>query len=713
VVLAVTGWTSDPDATLRWAGEVLSSGTGDAAAVARAWHATAVAHLELGRPVPARRAARRAVPVLGAEALLVLAWIEQDAGNAAASLRHLDEAQRGLHGGLLARARCLRGLNLCVAGEHEPANRELSAAVLGCRRHGDRRWLANALNGRGVVRGYLRRFADADRDLVAAGELYAALGEHERAATCLHNRGWVALRAGNVAESLRRYDSAVHDGLRTDARAEALTDRADALLAAGLAVEAAEVLGTAAELLAGSGRTMRLAEAWLSLARCALRSGRRELARSAADRAAALFRVQRRAGWLAAAESVQARLDGGPAAREIAQRCARHGFLVDAAELWVAVGDADLLRRTAAGRSRGPVRLRALGWLARARLAAGAGNRRGALVAALAGLRLLDRQPQPDLAGELAAFGLGAALADHDPANLLRWAEHGRCRVADLTEPLGSQVMLRFVADHGELSVVSIVAGRSRLHRLGRIPDGVVESLRFAVGARAAPAASVAERLARVLLAPVEELLGDRALVVVPSAGLHGLPWAALPGCTGRAVSVAPSCVGWLTAHRAALPTGDPGWIAGPGLRHADREVAELHARSGGTLLTSSESTVDRVRQVLERAGAVHIAAHGRYRPEAPEYSYLELAGGALYAHDLVRPPGLLVLSACDGALSGWLRPGTRAVLASTVPVADDAALGLVTALHANLRSGLGPARALAAAQLATGDRGFVCVGAG
>jgi hypothetical protein len=47
------------------------------------------------------------------------------------------------------------------------------------------------------------------------------------------------------------------------------------------------------------------------------------------------------------------------------------------------------------------------------------------------------------------------------------------------------------------------------------------------------------------------------------------------------------------------------------------------------------------------------------------------------------------------------------------VPVADDAALGLVTALHANLRSGLGPARALAAAQLATGDRGFVCVGAG
>ncbi|MFL6140864.1 MAG: CHAT domain-containing protein [Labedaea sp.] len=709
----MTGVTSDPDATLRWAGEVLTSGTGDAVAMARAWHAAAVAHLELGRPVPARRAARRAVAVLGAEALLVLAWIEQDAGNAAASLRHLDEAQPSLRGELLARARCLRGLNLCVAGEHERASRELSAAVLGCRRHGDRRWLANALNGRGVVRAYLRRFAGADQDLATAGELYAALGEHERAATCLHNRGWVALRAGNVAESLRCYDAAVHNGLRTGARAEVLVDRADTLLAAGLAVEAAAVLGTAAELLANTGRTMRLAEAWLCLARCALRSGSRDLARRAANRAAELFRVQRRAGWLAAAESVLARLDGAAPAREIARRCARHGFLVDAAELWVAVGDPDLLRRTAAGRSRGPVRLRALGWLARARLAAGAGNRRGALAAAQAGLRLLNRQPQPDLAAELAAFGLRAALSDHDAANLLRWAEHGRCRVSDLAEPLGSQVMLRFVAEQGELAAVSIVDGRVRLHRLGRVPDGV-ESLRFAVGARAVrPAASVAGQLARMLLAPVEELIGDRALVVVPSAGLHGLPWAALPGCTGRAVSVASSCAGWLTAHRAAGPAGEPAWIAGPGLRHADREVSRLHARYGGTLLTSAESTADRVRQVLERADVVHIAAHGRYRPEAPEFSHLELARGALYAHDLVRPPALLVLSACDGALSGWLRPGTRAVLASTVPVADDAALALVTVLHANLRAGLGPARALAAAQLATGDRGFVCLGAG
>jgi len=46
------------------------------------------------------------------------------------------------------------------------------------------------------------------------------------------------------------------------------------------------------------------------------------------------------------------------------------------------------------------------------------------------------------------------------------------------------------------------------------------------------------------------------------------------------------------------------------------------------------------------------------------------------------------------------------------LPVPDRRAVGLVTSLHAGLRDGLGPAAALAAAQVGHGDLGFVCFGA-
>jgi CHAT domain-containing protein len=75
----------------------------------------------------------------------------------------------------------------------------------------------------------------------------------------------------------------------------------------------------------------------------------------------------------------------------------------------------------------------------------------------------------------------------------------------------------------------------------------------------------------------------------------------------------------------------------------------------------------------------------------------------------------VLVLSACEsaGLATVLLGRGVRAVVASTVPVADDAAVELMGSLHAHLRAGIGPADALARAQVRHGDRGFVCVGAG
>jgi tetratricopeptide (TPR) repeat protein len=688
-------WVSDPDATLRWAAGVLTSRRVDSETRARAWHAAAIAHLERGDPALARRAARHARAGSGPELSLVLAWIELDAGNTRASLRHLDAAEPHL-----ARTHCLRGLNLCVAGRYEPAHHELSLAVEGLR--ADRHWLANALNGRGVVRMHLRRLTVADRDLAAAADLYTALGERERAATCVHNRGCVALQAGDVPRALRFFDEAVSGGLRTTARPEALIDRAHALRTAGLTLEAAEVLATAANQLGDSGRSMRLAEAWLGLARCA-RSP--ELALDAARRAAALFRAQRRPGWLAAARSVELCLAPAtsPDARRVAGRCVRHGFLVEAAELRLTIGTPDLLRLVEAHRRAGPPRLRALGWLARARLA---DSRRGVLAACRAGLRT----GAVDVAGELVNTGLAALLPVGRPAAIFRWL--ARVSVEDVVRTLGHTAMLCYVEHDGGLFAVSVVDGQVRRHDLAACRAQDVDALRFGLGARAAGVVErVARRLDRVLVEPVRALIADRPLVVVPGVALHGLPWAALPSCVGRAVSVTPSVAGWLRASRVGWSMDNPVWVAGPGLRHADREVAALHRRWGGTLITARESTVDGVRSALDGAGVVHIAAHGRYRAEAPLYSYLELADGPLYGHDLGTAPRLIVLSACEAALSTPLFPGTRAMIASTVPVADDHVAAVMSAFYEHLEHS--PAEALARAQVERGERGFVCMGAG
>jgi CHAT domain-containing protein len=232
-------------------------------------------------------------------------------------------------------------------------------------------------------------------------------------------------------------------------------------------------------------------------------------------------------------------------------------------------------------------------------------------------------------------------------------------------------------------------------------------------------------------------VIGDRPLVVVPAGGGHEVPWAALPSCAGRAVSVAPSVSTWLrsvsasprSGGRVRPRSGGRVWIAGPRLRHAAAEARSLQAAHGGQLLVGRQAKVACALAAMDGAELVHIAAHGRFRDDQPLFSAVDLADGPLFGYDvqrLRRPPRMVVLSACDagrsvvhpggemmGLATALLRAGTSTVVASVLPVPDRQAVGLVTRLHAGLRGGLGPAAALAAAQVEHGHLGFVCFGAG
>jgi CHAT domain-containing protein len=250
-------------------------------------------------------------------------------------------------------------------------------------------------------------------------------------------------------------------------------------------------------------------------------------------------------------------------------------------------------------------------------------------------------------------------------------------------------------------------------------------------GRAALAATRSAEELDGLLLRPLARQLGDRPLVLVPTGALHVVPWAELPSCAGRAVTVAPSVSSWLRAIRLAreADTGERVWIAGPGLANAEAEVLALRAKYGGRALSGAAALRTAALSAMDGAGLVHVAAHGRFREDRPEHSSIELADGPLHGYDVCRlrtAPRRIVLASCESGLSvarpgaevlglaaELLRLGTATVLASVLPVPDDRALAVVAALHDNLAAGQPPAAALAAAQQAEGQLGFICLGAG
>jgi CHAT domain-containing protein len=213
---------------------------------------------------------------------------------------------------------------------------------------------------------------------------------------------------------------------------------------------------------------------------------------------------------------------------------------------------------------------------------------------------------------------------------------------------------------------------------------------------------------------------GPSPVIICPTGPLHALPWSGLPSCAERAVSVVPSLRRLAPEAGVVGAAGRRGGkvvlAAGPALLGA---LAELDALASvyprGVTFDAHSSRVEDVLQALEGADVAHLACHGRLRADNPMFSRLDFADGPLTVFDLEkldRPPELVVLAACDvgtaavsagdellGLAAAFQRAGTRAVVASLVPVPDDAVVEMMVALHRSLAAGAPPAEALAAAR--------------
>ncbi|HEY1572752.1 MAG TPA: CHAT domain-containing protein [Pseudonocardiaceae bacterium] len=318
----------------------------------------------------------------------------------------------------------------------------------------------------------------------------------------------------------------------------------------------------------------------------------------------------------------------------------------------------------------------------------------------------------------------------------------------DVVAALGDRALLSFVVSADRLAAVVVADGRARLVSLGSAADAraAARELRADLDALAPdllPPAIAAvitgsallrvERLDRQLLRPFASIIGDRELVVVPTGDLYAVAWGALPSLRGRPVSVVPSATAWLTAMRtqSSQPPGGILLAGGPDLPAAEAEIARLRDDHypDATVLDGDRAGVRDVLAALDGARLVHLAAHGTHERENALFSWLDLADGALYAHELSRlrrPPEHVVLAACELALSR-IRPGDealgfagvllasgcRTVTAPVTRVGDQAAADAMTHYHRRLAAGLPPAVALAeATEVDPLRRPFVCLGA-
>lgn len=299
---------TDPVTTIRELAPLVDRAGGDQR-IHRA-HALCLAYLEVGHPRRARDLAASTLRVVAeGEASrpdrnrlsLCLVWALVEAGDPAAGTAILERLPATLSPRDRAQADCLSGIIRFVTGRHASAIDQLSSVIPRLRACGHQRWLANGLNARGLALGYLGRFAEADADFAEASVLLTVTGARGRLPAFTHNRGFIALRHGDIPRALNLFDRAVEEGLDLATRPEALIDRAQALIAAGLLEPARRELDRAGGLLEVRGRNGPRAEAVLASARCRLVMGEFSAAERFAAQAAVMFNAQRRTGWVALA----------------------------------------------------------------------------------------------------------------------------------------------------------------------------------------------------------------------------------------------------------------------------------------------------------------------------------------------------------------------------------------------------------------------------
>lgn len=560
-----------------------------------------------------------------ADAHLAWASVRSFAGRFDDALAHVAEVERLGSPTLVAHARLQRAAVAQRTGRIDLALDHYRSALPLLRASRADLDVARVLANCGVIdvqRGLLGQGIDELRE---AHELFAAAGHEFAAAQMTHNVGWALGRRGDLPAALAHFDEAkaAFDRLGYAAD-EATFDRAEVLLAAGLAEDALAAGTEAAERLGAAGNESGTAEAWLLCAHAARMLGDTALAAHRAEQAERLFRRLDHVAWadVARLEGLWARARGsdlGTAEQHelatLRDRLEAAGVAtgaVAAAALGAVTaaraGDHDAADRFAAScgrlaRRTRTVEAQTLAALARAEAAAARGDGAAARAQVRRGVDLLVRHQAvlnatearthiTAYGAELAALGLRLALTDGRPSRVLAAMEQLRASVLrhPPARPPADDALAGLLAE-----LRSVSAGVRAAESEGADAAGLrAEQRRLEAEVRAAWLRSTgpaghdgrarAGRLSPPTMADLRRLVGDGTLLAlaVSDHRLYGVR------VTGR------------SAHTIAL--GDAGAIGAAGMAAADA----LHAlaRPGRTraIRRARADALGRAVDVLDRA---------------------------------------------------------------------------------------------------------------
>jgi tetratricopeptide (TPR) repeat protein len=435
---------------------------------------------------------------------------------------------------------------------------------------------ARALVCRGVVHSWQGRLELALVDFAEAERIAAERDLPVLVAMSAHNTGVAYCRRGNLPAALAAFDRAqsAYEALHNPGRLTAVleADRSEALMVAGLVAEARTAAAAAVATLEPLGDLLHLVEARMLLARALLAGGAYREAAAEAARAAieseAAPPLAAQARYVEVQAEVVALQDRGmPSAdllrrsRQIASELEAQGWPVEAVHVRTFVGRMALalgqpavarteLARAAEARRRGTADLRARAWQATALLRLAEGDRPGAKRALARGIAVVDEHRASLGATELRAhasghgidlarLGIGLALEDGRPAEVLRWAERSRAGALrrpavhppddeqladDLAELRWVRTEMREAAIQGAVPIASETGSsensgtgtsgtRALEARATALERSVCARTRRAGEARGREANLSSADTGRIDLGAVRAALGDRVLV--------------------------------------------------------------------------------------------------------------------------------------------------------------------------------------------------------
>ncbi len=227
------------------------------------------------------------------------------------------------------------------------------------------------------------------------------------------------------------------------------------------------------------------------------------------------------------------------------------------------------------------------------------------------------------------------------------------------------------------------------------------------------------------LVAPLEKLIGERDLVVVPVGALHYVPFHALH--TGekyiiemREIVYSPNTTVWRFLNEKpsrriqnALLIG----FADEKIPLVNTEIEALqNSFSNSQTFINQDATFENYTANAQNFDVLHLACHGQFRPDNPLFSSLHLANGFVTVRDICSQKlnaELVTLSACETGLNkifagdeilglsrGFLSAGAKSLVLSLWTVNDEATVQLMKEFYTNLQRGESVSASLRSAQL-------------